>query len=150
MAMRGRIFCKFPPHTPLLTYFKKGRLQKEVSKLYKRGGKVLMVTATERPDVLRVSFFTESIETAQTEIVCLVEATDRGEMQIHYDHHVSRLRPTGKGDWEPESVVQHHVLSLALEAVIRTHVMYELFSSFCGSTTIRMRESPLGPQDSGA
>jgi hypothetical protein len=95
-----------------------------------------MVTATDRPDVLRVSFYEENTENHRTEVVCLVTANDHGNLEIVYQHHTNQARPTGKGNWEQKTELRHHALSLALESSIRVHVMYELFSTFANSGSI--------------
>jgi len=100
-----------------------------------------MVTATDNPRMLRVSFSEEETEKNRSEIVCMVEATLLGDLKIVYQHHASQSRPTGKGEWDPRFVVRHNSLSLALESNIRTHVMYELFSTFAGVGTISVQPS---------
>lgn len=102
-----------------------------------------MVTTTDRPDVLRVSFYDWETERQKTEIVCLVEATEHGELKIVYQHHTEQSRPTGKGGWEPRSEFRHQTLSAALESSIRTHVRDELFSTFAGVGAIHLSEMPM-------
>lgn len=101
-----------------------------------------MVTATDRPDVMRVSFLDWETTKQRTEVVCLVEADPHGQLKIIYQHHTEQSRPTGKGGWEPKSEIRHQSLSPALESSIRTHVMYELFSTFIGSGVIAMSDAP--------
>ena len=97
-----------------------------------------MVSATDRPNVLRVTFYEEDTPQSRTMIVCLVEATDMGKMKITYQHHVQQSRPTGKGNWENKSTFRMHTLAPALAAAFRTNVMYELFSTFCPDSAIDM------------
>lgn len=97
-----------------------------------------MVTATDKPDVLRVSFFEEETDKNRYEVVCLVEATNHGELKITYQHHAMQSRPTGSGSWEPEQILRHGKMTPALSAAIRSHVMYELFSTFIGENAIKL------------
>jgi len=89
-----------------------------------------MVTATDNPDVLRVSFFEEYSDTRKTEIVCLIEATDDGMLKIKYEHHVFQDRVTGKGTWDQPRVLKMHVLDGGVVASIRANIMYQLFHAF--------------------
>jgi hypothetical protein len=100
-----------------------------------------MVTATERPHVLRVAFFEFDTDKQKTEIVCLVKATDHGAMEIIYHSHTNQSRPNGKGTWEPKTSIRYHILSPAIEAAVRAHVMYELFSTFATAPKLSMEES---------
>lgn len=104
-----------------------------------------MVTSTKRPNVLCVSFLTEATLKNQIEIVCLVEASDSGKLQIWYRHHVTRERATGIGAWSPDYVLRHHILTPAIRAAIRTHVKEELFSYFTTDTDIAVEDHEFGP-----
>jgi hypothetical protein len=104
-----------------------------------------LVTSTKRPNVLCVSFLIESSLKNQIEIVCLVEAADSGKLQVWYRHHITRERPTGIGAWSPDFILRHHILSPAIRAVIRTHVMVELFSHFLTDGDIAIEEQLYGP-----
>lgn len=109
-----------------------------------------MVTSTKLPNVLRVSFVIDSDPKSETEIVCLIEATSAGKMRVWYRHHIVRQRPTGVGAWSPDSILQHHAVSPMLKAVIRTHLMNELFSCFCNDGDIGIEKPPHGPAGLGA
>lgn len=98
-----------------------------------------MITSTDRPNVIRVSFVSESTNTFESEIVCEVEVTDALGLKVWYLHHVIRNRPVGSGAWEPDQLLRHHVVSPALRALIRTSVMNEVASTFLSDNEILLR-----------
>jgi hypothetical protein len=108
-----------------------------------------MVSATDQPHVLRVSFFEEDTPESRAMVVCNVTAIPGGQLEITYLHHTNQARPTAKGNWESRNTFQLHTITPAFEAAVRTHVMYELFSTFCTKHKIRVSpESLMGfPQN---
>jgi hypothetical protein len=102
-----------------------------------------MVSSTDRPDILRVSFVDWETPKQRTEIVCTVEADSYGELKIVYHHHTEQSRPTAKGSWEPASTIRHQSLTPAMESSIRTHVMYQLFSVFAGAGSVSLSDTPM-------
>ena len=97
-----------------------------------------MVTASDQPNVLRVSFHEQETAKHRSEIVCLVEATDHGTLKITYQHHSIQARPTGSGNWDTAQIFRHQKITSALSAVIRSNIMHELFSTFVGESSIGM------------
>lgn len=97
------------------------------------------VTATNVPDVLRVSFAQRDGDFEQAEVVCFVRHDGQGGIELNYSHHVFRSRPVPHGPWDENKARQS--LSPALTSLLRTGTMLELWSTFVAR--VRVLPAPL-------
>ncbi len=87
-----------------------------------------MVSATDSPSTLRVSFTYDEGLTSQFEVVCLVRPCFEG-IDILYSHHLQRFRSVPRGPWQDErSIVMQ--LTPSLVGLIQQGIMLELFGRF--------------------
>jgi hypothetical protein len=87
-----------------------------------------MVSATESPATLRVSFTYDTGLTSQFEVVCFVRPCFEG-LDILYSHHLQRFRSVPRGPWQDEASMVMQ-LTPNLIGLIQQGVMLELFSKF--------------------
>jgi hypothetical protein len=87
-----------------------------------------MVSATESPTTLRVSFTYDTGLTSQFEVVCFVRPCFEG-LDILYSHHLQRFRSVPRGPWQDEASMVMQ-LTPNLIGLIQQGVMLELFSRF--------------------
>ena len=97
-----------------------------------------MVTATQDPYTLRVSFFTQESDTARADIVCNVRAVEDG-IDVEYLYHERQTRPMSGSTWQPPYETQLE-LTPGLISEIESGVMYELWKAF--RRKIRVMELP--------
>lgn len=97
-----------------------------------------MVTATQDPYTLRVSFHCRESELARAEIVCQVRAVEDG-IDVDYLYHERQTRPLAGGTWGPPYEIQLE-LTPGLIGEIEAGVMYELWRTF--RRKIRVMEMP--------
>lgn len=86
-----------------------------------------MVSATEVPNILRVTFTIDIGDQRQSEVVCFCRP-DELRLIIYYSHHIWRHRPTPTSEWENESAMRAP-FTPQLESEIRIRVPYELWSA---------------------
>lgn len=99
-----------------------------------------MISATDTPNILRVSFPVEVSDSRQMEVVCFVRAESSG-IGIYYSHHQWRRRATPGGVWEDENSMR---LSMTpqLETQILASVPNEIWSAF--ARTVRVLPGDVG------
>lgn len=98
-----------------------------------------MVTCTSEPGMLRVLCPVFEDDTQKREIICYLRATETGQAEILYSHHVDYSRPTPKGPWgRPHEFKME--LSPPLIAELSTATMYE----FWRAMVHRVKDLPVG------
>jgi len=94
-----------------------------------------MVTATDRPDILRIVFQAPKESNnlhVEADIVCFLHLTSTG-MDILYSHHAFRTRENPVGVFSDTGQTARFELNSALRAIIEHGVILDFFSSFVRS-----------------
>ena len=87
-----------------------------------------MVTATQDPYTLRVSFFCHETPLSRSDIVCNVRAAEDG-LEIEYLYHDQQMRAISGSAWQPPQEAQMKLTPI-LMAEIEIGVMRELWATF--------------------
>ncbi len=87
------------------------------------------VTCTSVPRVLRVSYIAFEDDFVRREVVCFIQPTGQGPIDIMYSHHVDYSRPTVKGSWDSRNAFKLP-LSKSVIAEISSHVLHEFWHEF--------------------
>lgn len=87
------------------------------------------VTCTSAPRMLRVSYIAFEDEFVRREVVCFLQPTGKGQIDILYSHHVDYSRPTEKGSWDSRNEFKLP-LSKSVVAEISSHVLHEFWDAF--------------------
>lgn len=87
-----------------------------------------MVTATEDPYTLRVSFFLQESPLTRSEIVCNAYATDDG-IDVEYLYHDQQMRTIAGSTWNAPQESQMRLTPILI-AQIEAGVMAELWNAF--------------------
>lgn len=103
-----------------------------------RKGAKHLVTATQDPLVLRVSFPCRETPLSRSDIICNVRAVDDG-IEVEYLYHDQQVRTMAGGTWGAPQEAQMK-LGSALISEIETGVMYELWEAF--KRRVRVMEMP--------
>jgi hypothetical protein len=101
----------------------------------------LAVTATESPNVYRVSFPLQETGTQKSEIVAFVRVTESGHLEINYSHHATQHRTVPTGPWS-ESSAARFPLNATLVAILHAQVALALLDHFVGR--VRVLPAPIG------
>lgn len=90
-----------------------------------------LVSPTESPNVVRVSFPIAFGDLRQGEVVCFLRVNSRESLRldVFYSHHLWRRRATPASQWEDEGTMSMP-MSPQLEAQISINVQNELWSMF--------------------
>ena len=94
-----------------------------------------MVSATNDPKTVRVSFFCQESDTSKSEVICNARCTEMGKIDVEYLYHEQQVRTIAGGPWDRPQEMKM-APSPALMAEIELGVMYALWSAFRG--TIRL------------
>lgn len=87
-----------------------------------------MVTATQDPYTLRVSFFLQESPLTRSEIVCDVKAVEDG-IDIEYLYHDQQQRAIAGSNWSAPQEAQMQLTPILI-AQIEAGVMSELWNTF--------------------
>lgn len=94
----------------------------------RKQGALALVTATEDPYTLRVSFFLQESPLTRSEIVCNAYATDDG-IDVEYLYHDQQMRTIAGSTWNAPQESQMRLTPILI-AQIEAGVMAELWNAF--------------------
>jgi len=90
-----------------------------------------LVSATNDPRTLRVSFFCRESDTSKSEVICNAHCTEMGKIEVEYLYHEQQIRTMSGGTWaHPQEIKMAPTAGLMAE--IELGVMYELWTAFRG------------------